>query len=255
MTVRVLDRNPDATLRLNIEGQDLLLGSPAAARVWVRSASLAWCALPRKVRRTHDSRAHACPRRGPVTAVADGLRDLACELAVGSRASCRARRTARSPTITASAAACMSSWRRRPTSSPSPLSRWMLESTWWRVRPARWLPPGRLRFNPSATHQIWPKGERGCSCGQCSCPCPHCDGEFEAERFRRRRRGAYRSGSREYRELAALRERVAEVRGLLRQAGAAGACARGVCRLRDSCCAPKARNVRGRHQPAVRDLR
>jgi DtxR family Mn-dependent transcriptional regulator len=37
VSVRVLDRNPDETLRLNVEGRELLLGSSAAQRVWVRA--------------------------------------------------------------------------------------------------------------------------------------------------------------------------------------------------------------------------
>jgi DtxR family Mn-dependent transcriptional regulator len=35
-TVRVLSRNPDATLRLQIEEQDVLLGSAAAEIIWVK---------------------------------------------------------------------------------------------------------------------------------------------------------------------------------------------------------------------------
>jgi DtxR family Mn-dependent transcriptional regulator len=37
MAVRVIERNPDATFRLVIEGMELLLGSAAAERIWVRA--------------------------------------------------------------------------------------------------------------------------------------------------------------------------------------------------------------------------
>jgi DtxR family Mn-dependent transcriptional regulator len=36
--IQVLERNPDATLRLSIGEQELLLGSSAAERIWVRIA-------------------------------------------------------------------------------------------------------------------------------------------------------------------------------------------------------------------------
>jgi DtxR family transcriptional regulator, Mn-dependent transcriptional regulator len=36
LTVRVLERNPDATLRLGVGGEDRLLGSSAAEKIWVR---------------------------------------------------------------------------------------------------------------------------------------------------------------------------------------------------------------------------
>ena len=34
--LRVLSRNPDATLRMTVSGQEQLLGSSAAERIWVR---------------------------------------------------------------------------------------------------------------------------------------------------------------------------------------------------------------------------
>lgn len=38
--LQVLERNPDATLRLAIAGEDVLLGSAAAARIWVRMSGV-----------------------------------------------------------------------------------------------------------------------------------------------------------------------------------------------------------------------